>query len=216
MTAHWADLRDQASGADCEVARSQTVIHIVDPDPDLGTQLSEWARSLGYASATYCDAGDLLGDMSHGSFLLVRQVDERPCEETIASLAGRLPVVVTADTPLADKAVAAIKSGALDYVEAPKTPAMLEVVIERNAPGAASYIEARQQAEDARRRLSALSTRERQVFEQLARGSSNKDVGRALEISPRTVEIHRANLLTKLRVKNMVEAMQLRYASGRG
>jgi FixJ family two-component response regulator len=63
---------------------------------------------------------------------------------------------------------------------------------------------------EARDRISTLSTREREVLDWLAEGSSNKAIARELDISPRTVEIHRANMMNKLGARHAAEAVRLR------
>ena len=63
---------------------------------------------------------------------------------------------------------------------------------------------------EARDRISKLSAREREVLDWLAEGSSNKAIARELEISPRTVEIHRANMMNKLGARHAAEAVRLR------
>ena len=69
---------------------------------------------------------------------------------------------------------------------------------------------ARRRMIEARDRISTLSTREREVLDWLAEGSSNKAIARELDISPRTVEIHRANMMNKLGVRHAAEAVRLR------
>jgi DNA-binding CsgD family transcriptional regulator len=66
---------------------------------------------------------------------------------------------------------------------------------------------------EARGRIASLSTREREVLHWLAEGSSNKNIARELDISPRTVEIHRANMMAKLGAKHAAEAVRLRIES---
>ncbi len=152
--------------------------------------------------------------------LLIREAGEWEGGEgtlrDIRAMAERLPIVMTSTEVRADKVVAAMKAGALDYLDLRLPPAAWREVIARIVGEAKAHAEAWERLSIAQRRLSALTRREKEVFEQLAQGSVNKEVAQALGISPRTVEIHRANLLAKLRVKNMVEAMHLRYASGRG
>ncbi|WP_232366704.1 response regulator transcription factor [Alteripontixanthobacter muriae] len=63
---------------------------------------------------------------------------------------------------------------------------------------------------EARGRLSALSGHEREVLDWLSRGSSNKNIARELDISPRTVEIHRANMMSKLGANHAADAVRLR------
>ena len=70
--------------------------------------------------------------------------------------------------------------------------------------------EARRRMIEARNRISNLSRREREVLDWLAEGSSNKAIARELEISPRTVEIHRANMMSKLGARHAAEAVRLK------
>ena len=67
---------------------------------------------------------------------------------------------------------------------------------------------------EARQPHRQLSTREREVLEWLAQGSSNKSIARELEISPRTVEIHRANMMNKLGAAHTAEAVRLQVEAG--
>jgi two-component system response regulator FixJ len=72
---------------------------------------------------------------------------------------------------------------------------------------------ARRRMIKARTRIANLSTREREVLHWLAEGSSNKAIARELDISPRTFEIHRANMMAKLGAKHAAEAVRLRLES---
>ena len=67
---------------------------------------------------------------------------------------------------------------------------------------------------EARQRLASLSDREREVLELLVDGGSNKRIARELSISPRTVEIYRANLMTKMGVRSLSEALRIAFAAG--
>ena len=74
----------------------------------------------------------------------------------------------------------------------------------------------RVRAEEAAIRLQALTSREREVLEGLAKGFPNKTIAYDLGISPRTVEIHRANLMTKLEVVSLSEALRIAFSAGLG
>ena len=69
-------------------------------------------------------------------------------------------------------------------------------------------------ADEARVRLQSLTPRERDVLEGLVRGHPNKTIAYDLDISPRTVEIHRANLMSKLEVASLSEALRIAFAAG--
>ena len=79
---------------------------------------------------------------------------------------------------------------------------------------AGRHAEARRRLIDARRRIDQLSKREREVLDWLSEGCSNKAIARELEISPRTVEIHRANMMDKLGAGHAAEAVRLRLEAG--
>src|SRR5690606_33545958 len=72
------------------------------------------------------------------------------------------------------------------------------------------HIESRRREVEARRSVALLSRREREVLELLSEGCSNKEIARRLEISPRTVEIHRGNMMTKLHAGHAADAVRLR------
>jgi FixJ family two-component response regulator len=126
-----------------------------------------------------------------------------------------LPVIAIAETPETYAVVRAIKSGALDYLAMPSQIAPLNDAISRAAKEADAFRAQRARAAEARQRISRLSLREREVLDRLADGCSNKAIARDLDISPRTVEIHRMKMMGKLGARHAAEAVRLRIeASG--
>jgi two-component system response regulator FixJ len=130
--------------------------------------------------------------------------------------ARRLPhpvVIITAhgDVPLA---VAAMKAGACDFVEKPFAgETILRAADAAMRSGDAALAQASESAEAAAR-LATLSPREADVLRGVVSGRQNKVIARMLGISPRTVEIHRGNVMTKLGVRSVPEAMRLALAGG--
>jgi FixJ family two-component response regulator len=115
-------------------------------------------------------------------------------------------------------AVNAIKSGALDFIEKPfrgsEIVARLDEAIEAYA---------RRQAENSASRIATmhfpgrepLTRREREVLEQFTAGTSNKEAGRHLGISPRTIEDHRANIMKKLGARNAADLVRIVMTTSR-
>ena len=124
-----------------------------------------------------------------------------------------LTVILTGEGNI-DIAVQAMKSGAFDFLEKPyKADALLETIdkafdrMEHDSAGSA-------QVESARAKVAVLSPRERDVLTGLIAGRSNKVIAYDLAISPRTVEIYRANLMTKMGVRSLSEALRIAFAAG--
>ena len=105
--------------------------------------------------------------------------------------------------------VEAIKAAALDYLALPLDPERFTRCLLRIEKEAEQFGAARRRMIEARDRISTLSTREREVLEWLSEGSSNKAIAREFDISPRTVEIHRANMLNKMGANHTSEAIRI-------
>jgi len=120
-----------------------------------------------------------------------------------------LPIVAYSEEPPVEKVVSALALGAMDYLVWPLArDAMLTRLAEVEKR---SRNVARKQRDiaEARARLRSLSGREQQVLADLAHGLSNKEIAQHLGISPRTVEIHRANLIGKIGAKSSAHAIRI-------
>jgi two-component system response regulator FixJ len=110
-------------------------------------------------------------------------------------------------------AVQAMKAGAVDFIEKPFEKKVLLGAIDQAFSRLHRSSETRDRANEAEVRLNGLTPREREVLDGLAQGLPNKTIAYDLGISPRTVEIHRANLMTKLGVKSLSEALRIAFAA---
>ncbi len=194
------------------------VLHIVDSDSRSRAEQARTAFALGHHAEVYSDLAEFV-ERAPGSGIVL--LSERTIEAPFGELFERfdelgvwLPVIVCAQAPRIESIVAAIKSGALDYLYLPLEAGRLARSLARVSAEADAQGRARQHLAESRRRVALLSKREREVLELLALGSSNKLIARALSISPRTVEIHRSNMMTKLRAGHAAEAVRLWLQSG--
>lgn len=125
-----------------------------------------------------------------------------------------LPVIVYAENPQPARIVDVILMGALDYLKWPMTGDELATRLGLLSDRKKSFAELRRKATHSQRLVDGLSAREREVLFSLARGATNKTIARDLRISPRTIEIHRSNMMCKLRVHHLGEAITIALYSG--
>jgi two-component system response regulator FixJ len=137
-------------------------------------------------------------------------------EGSIAQLISRMaqhgewyPIVAFAEEPVAARIVRAILDGAVDYLVWPFSPEAVLAALERLEDDPEGLGNARMREAVARGRIEKLTDREREVLDCIASGLSNRKIGEKLEISPRTVEIHRANMLIKLGASHTSEAIRI-------
>jgi FixJ family two-component response regulator len=123
------------------------------------------------------------------------------------------PVIAFSEQPDAPKIVQAILDGAIDYVTWPIAGKDLAATLERALERAERIGNAKAREVTARARIRKLTRREREVLSGVASGLSNRLIGQSLAISPRTVEIHRANMLKKLGADHTSEAIRIAIES---
>lgn len=197
----------------------RVTLHILDGDSARRAQLARLAFAAGHHAEIYANAEELLAHAPSGGLVLAQ---DDPVGQGIPDLiaammhAGHwLPVIAISDLPETAAVVRAIKAGALDYLAMPSQIGPLNDAVAGAAREADTFRAQRARAAEARQRISRLSAREREVLDRLAEGCSNKAIARDLEISPRTVEIHRMKMMGKLGARHAAEAVRLRIeASG--
>ena len=127
-----------------------------------------------------------------------------------------LPFAAYAEDPLPQRIVAAMLDGAVDYLRWPFDTGLLDTALDRLVlAGERRTREQRRQAE-AKAAISELSERELEVLGLMIHGNSSKEIGRKLDISPRTAEIHRANMMRKLRARSPSDAVRMAITAGFG
>lgn len=195
------------------------LIHLVDDDEAIRKSAGFVLKTSGFAVHTYASGDELLKEASSlepGCILLdIRMpgMDGLQVQEALKSKGVALPVVIMTGHGDVTLAVQAMKAGAIDFIEKPFEKMVLLRAIEQAFDRLDRTKSAKQRASDAKVLLQALTPRERDVLDGLAQGLPNKTIAYDLGISPRTVEIHRANLMTKLQVKSLSEALRIAFAA---
>ena len=205
------------------MADNKGLVHLVDDDEAIRRSASFMLRTSGYLVKTYASGVEFLGldkdDLVPGCILLdVRMpgMDGLEVQRALKQRGILLPVIIMTGHGDVGVAVEAMKVGAVDFIEKPFEKAVLLGAIDSGFDRLARAGKRHARADEARARLGALTPREHDVLQGLVRGHPNKTIAYDLGISPRTVEIHRANLMTKLEVASLSEALRIAFAAGLG
>ncbi|MFD1612732.1 PAS domain-containing protein [Sphingomonas tabacisoli] len=195
-----------------------TAIQVIDEDTAQRAKTSFYLSKHGYSPSPYASVEEFVqvNRAPSGVVLLAAsgQSSDLPDRvRKIISEAPGLPVLIVSHSVSATSAVAAVKAGATDCVDG-SSPADLIVVIQKALNEDAYCRGTQAQQQTAIARLDRLSQRERQVLQGLVGGMTNKQIARHLEISPRTVEMHRAHMLSELEAATSSEAIKLAIVAG--
>jgi FixJ family two-component response regulator len=197
-------------------------IAVVDDDPAVRDFLANIFGLEGIRVSTYESGGAFLDAARSLRPDCVLIDADLPCPsglellEAIGGARYSAPVIIISSQGDIPTAVAAVKAGAHDVIE---TPFDVDTVVERVR--VAVRVHRGRAAPDGRPGdvrcfpgANALTNRERDVLEQIVQGASNKEAGRTLGISPRTVEVHRARIMEKVRARNTADLMRIVLSEG--
>lgn len=195
------------------------LVHLVDDDEAIRRSVGFMLKTSGFHVRAYESGVELLKsapNLEAGCILLdIRMpgMDGIEVQEALKAKGVTLPVIIMTGHGDVTLAVQAMKAGALDFIEKPFEKAVLLGSIDQAMERLNQSAATRERADDAAVRLQVLTPRERDVLDGLAKGLPNKTIAYDLGISPRTVEIHRANLMTKLEVRSLSEALRIAFAA---
>lgn len=189
-------------------------VYIVDDDGGICDVVARLANVLGLPAVSFKSGGQFLDaytDNLRGCLILDIWLPDMTGLELYERLMSRtlaLPVIIIsghADIPLTVKA---IKKGAVDFLEKPfQNSVLLEAMRQAIALNQAKWDELRM-VEEISERFRQLTNRETEIVDLLVEGQQNKEIARSLNISRRTVETHRAHIMTKLNVQSISQLIQ--------
>jgi two-component system response regulator FixJ len=198
------------------------LVHIIDDEDAIRRSASFMLKTSGYTVETWPNGVAFLKEVRHveeGCILLdvrMPEMDGLEVQQVLNERGITMPVIVLTGHGDVTIAVRAMKGGAVDFLEKPFEKAVLISAIEAAFGRLASAGSQAARAAEAEIVLGVLTPRERDVLEGLARGLPNKTIAYDLGISPRTVEVHRANLMSKLEVRSLSDALRIAFAAGLG
>jgi two-component system response regulator FixJ len=193
---------------------AERTVHVVDDDAAIRRSLERLLDAAGFQVVSYATSFaflDAASALPPGCVLLdimLPGMDGLELQTLLVQRSIPLPVIVMTGQGDVQSAVRAMKAGAVDFIEKPYADEVLLAAIEAALARADRADDDREIAEAARR-IAALSPREREVLEALVAGRPNKVIAFDLGISVRTVEVHRARMMERLRVKEFAEAVRL-------
>jgi two-component system response regulator FixJ len=197
----------------------QRLVHLVDDDASVRRSVGFMLKTSGHQVEAYESGTEFLKRCPHleqGCVLLdIRMpgMDGLAVQQWLQEKGVGLPVIIMTGHGDVGLAVQAMKAGAVDFIEKPFEKEALLLSLEEGFRRLSRKEATGDRRKDAEVRLQALTPRERDVLEGLAQGLPNKTIAYDLGISPRTVEIHRANLMSKLGVRSLSEALRIAFAA---
>ena len=198
---------------------SKGKVYVIDDDEAMRDSLNFLLEAAGF-DVTLFERGlkflDALPELAYGcvvSDVRMPGLDGIELLKRMKTRPGVFPIIIMTghgDIPLA---VEAMKLGAIDFLEKPfeddRLITMIEIAV-RQAPAAKNQA----LTQDIVARVATLSPRERQVMDGLIAGLSNKLIARDYDISPRTIEVYRANVMTKMRANSLSELVRFAMRAG--
>ena len=194
---------------------SSQVVHVIDDDVDVRQSLAFLLSTAGLAVRIHESAVAFLKalpDAQQGCVVTdirMPEMDGLELQRRLAELKAGFPVIVMTGHGDVPMAVEAMKAGAVDFIEKPFDDETLLSAIRSALDRHVRDREREERVATIRKRLEALSNRERDVLRGLAAGKANKVIAYDLGISARTVEVYRANVMTKMQADSLSELVRM-------
>jgi len=197
------------------------LVHIVDDDASFRTAIERRLRKAGYEVATYPSAQHLLDCLPNESELACILLDVRipglsgpELQERLSELGSTVPIVFLTGYAEVQTTVRAIKAGAEDVLTKPVSSEELLGAIERALAHHQVTRNQKNRLDVVRAHVAKLTPREREVFELVIRGKTNKQVANMLGATERTIKAHRHRVMEKMQVQSLAELVSVAERAG--
>jgi two-component system response regulator FixJ len=195
------------------------IVHVIDDDDDARDALAFLLKTAKLSVETYASAEPFLAVARDAGGVVVTdvrmpEIDGMELIRRLADMGVHTPIIVMTGHGDIALAVEAMKAGVHDFIEKPyDDETMLGAIRTALAQGSAEDVRQGERAEFVRR-IDSLSPRERQVLDGLVAGKPSKVIAYDLDISPRTIEIYRAHVMTKTQARSLSELVRMAMVAG--
>jgi FixJ family two-component response regulator len=197
-------------------------VHIVDDDASFATAMERRLKRAGYEVATYASAQHFLDRLPSQSILpgcilldvRIPGLSGPELQGRLSELGSTLPIIFLTGYPDVRTTVRTIKAGAEDFLTKPVSSDQLLQAVERAIAPHSSTNRQKTKLDIARTHMAALTPREREVFELVIRGNTNKQAACALGCTERTIKAHRHEVMAKMQVQSLAELVSVAERSG--
>ena len=194
---------------------TEPIVFIVDDDEAVRDSIAELVTSVGLRATTFRSAQefrDRFDAEQPGCLVLdvrMAHMSGPALQDELNAMSARIPIVFLSGHGDIAVAIKTIKAGAVDFVQKPYREQQLLDSINEALLRDAKNRKAASSGEGFAERLATLTERERDVLNEVVKGLSSKAIARVLNISYRTVELHRSHIMNKLRVHSLAELIRL-------
>ena len=194
---------------------TEPTVYIIDDDEAVRDSIKELVESVNLNAETFASAKSFLKIYSQKrtgcvvTDIRMARMSGLVLQERLNEMGATLPIIFITGHGNVDMAVTALKSGAVDFIQKPYHEQNLLDSINDALELDARTRNKTQQAKALEQHSAALTSREREVLDCLLQGHTNKQIGKSLDISPRTVEVHRQHVLQKYQVKSITHLMYM-------
>lgn len=201
----------------------RTVV-IIDDDQDIRSSLSRSLKRRGFEVLAFDSAQAFLDEYDADQVACIildygmPETNGLELQARLVEEGSTIPIIFITGHGGIPESVQAMKAGAVDFLEKPFRTEVLVTRINQALEMGAADRELRNKAKNAQERLETLTAREREIVDLIVSNPSDttsKEIARALDVSPRTIDHHRARILEKMQVKSMVELIDLAIAANR-
>ncbi len=192
------------------------LVHVVDDDASFRTAIQRVLKKAGYEVAMYPSAQDLLdrlpNESESGCILLdvrIPGLSGPDLQDRLSMLGSTLPILFLSGYADVAVTVRAIKAGAEDFLIKPVSSEYLLAAVERALAHQLLARVEKDRRDAVRAHIALLTPREREVFELIVRGKTNKQVGKVLGATERTIKAHRHRVMEKMQVQSLAELVSV-------